>query len=218
MSANEQETAQTPVEKRLREALYERRTMQVPFHLDGVEARADGDELDVSGYAAVFDSDSLPIMGLFTESIKRGAFRKALRNSPDIPLLANHDGLPMARTTNGTLTLEEDAKGLRMNATLAPTTLGTDVYTLLKRGDLKGMSFAFMVESDKWEERSADMPHREILEFSDLFEVSIVTEPAYPDTTAQAEATGGEREAAKPDAEVAARLKRTALIPRRRRA
>lgn len=93
----------------------ERRT----FTVRDVEARADDDGMRLSGYAAVFNDSSVPLP--FKESIAPGAFRKTLSETPDVRLLINHEGLPLARTKNGTLKLEEDERGLRFNADLADT-------------------------------------------------------------------------------------------------
>ncbi len=122
----------------------ERRT----FNVRDVEARADGDGMRLSGYAAVFNDSSVPLP--FKESIAPGAFRKTLSETPDVRLLINHEGLPLARTKNGTLKLEEDERGLRFDADLADTQEGRDIYELVKRGDVDQMSFAFRVIRQKW--------------------------------------------------------------------
>jgi len=90
----------------------ERRT----FTVRDVEARqAEDGTMRLSGYAAVFNDSSVPLP--FKESIAPGAFRKTLSETPDVRLLINHSGLPLARTKNGTLTLTEDDRGLYMDAT-----------------------------------------------------------------------------------------------------
>lgn len=153
--------------------------------LTGIEIRADGDALTVSGYAAVFDSPSEDLGG-WREVIKRGAFRKVLAADPDVRLMVNHEGVALARTTNGTLRLREDTKGLRIEADLADTSVSRDLAALLERGDIDQMSFRFCVgpEGREWffPEESDELPTRIIREFSELFEVSAVTFPAYPAT------------------------------------
>ena len=85
----------------------ERRT----YTVRDVEARQSEDgTMRLSGYAAVFNDSSVPLP--FKESIAPGAFRKTLMETPDVRLLINHEGLPLARTKNGTLTLTEDDRGL----------------------------------------------------------------------------------------------------------
>ena len=144
-----------------------------------VEIREDDGEIRVSGYAAVFDEET-NIGGMFTEVIKRGAFAEAVSRD-DVVFLINHDGLPLARTRSGTLKLREDDKGLFMEATLDGT--DPDVRSIvpkMKRGDLDKMSFAFMPTVQSWDETS-DTPKRSI-EKAELFDVSIVTSPAYQGT------------------------------------
>ncbi len=160
----------------------ERRT----FTVRDVEARqaADG-TMRLAGYAAVFDDPSVPLP--FVERIAPGAFRKTLSETPDVRLLINHEGLPLARTKNGTLTLSEDSRGLYMDAEIADTTEGRDLYKLVERGDVDQMSFAFRVIRQKWSE---DRSQRTLIELSLADgDVSIVTYPAYPTTTVEARET-----------------------------
>jgi HK97 family phage prohead protease len=160
----------------------ERRT----FTVRDVEARqaADG-TMRLAGYAAVFDDPSVPLP--FVERIAPGAFRKTLSETPDVRLLINHEGLPLARTKNGTLTLTEDSRGLYMDAEIADTTEGRDLYKLVERGDVDQMSFAFRVIRQKWSE---DRSMRTLIELSLADgDVSIVTYPAYPTTTVEARET-----------------------------
>jgi HK97 family phage prohead protease len=144
-----------------------------------VEIRAEGNTISVSGYAAVFNSETI-IGGSYREQIAPGAFADAIGRD-DVMFLINHDGLPMARTKSGTLRLAEDERGLYMSAELDST--DPDVRAIvpkMKRGDLDKMSFAFMPEVQSWDD-SGDMPLRTIRQAS-LFDVSIVTYPAYQDT------------------------------------
>jgi HK97 family phage prohead protease len=136
----------------------------------------------LSGYAAVFNEDSVPLP--FLERIAPGAFRKTLTETPDVRLLINHEGLPLARTKNGTLQLNEDETGLYMNADLPDTQAARDLYTLVERGDVDQMSFAFRVIRQKWSE---DRSRRVLTELSlSDGDVSVVTYPAYPTTTVEA--------------------------------
>jgi uncharacterized protein len=153
---------------------------EVRSRLEGAEVRADEDGIRVSGYAAVFDEETT-IGGAFVEVIERGAFKKALERQDDVVFLINHDGLPLARTRSGTLTLTEDERGLFMETMLDPT--DPDVKSILpkmKRGDLDKMSFAFIPDRQAWDD-SGDMPKR-IIQDLRLYDVSIVTTPAYDGT------------------------------------
>jgi len=157
----------------------ERRT----FTVQDVEARqAEDGTMRLRGYAAVFNDSSVPLP--FKENIAPGAFRKTLSETPDVRLLINHEGLPLARTKNGTLTLTEDDRGLFMDAIIADTTEGRDLYKLVERGDVDQMSFAFRVIRQKWSE---DRSTRTLTEVSLADgDVSVVTYPAYPTTSVEA--------------------------------
>lgn len=157
----------------------ERRT----FTIKDVEARqAEDGTMRLSGYAAVFNDDSVPLP--FIERIAPGAFRKTLSETPDVRLLINHEGLPLARTKNGTLRLTEDQAGLYMDADLPDTQAARDLYTLVERGDVDQMSFAFRVIRQKWNEGRTERTLTE-LSLADG-DVSVVTYPAYPTTTVEA--------------------------------
>lgn len=159
----------------------ERRT----FTVRDIETReAEDGAMRLSGYAAVFNDASVPLP--FSERIAPGAFRKTLSETPDVRLLINHEGLPLARTKNGTLTLSEDEVGLRFDADLPDTTEARDLWTLIQRGDVDQMSFAFRVIRQKW---SADRTERTLTEVSLADgDVSVVTYPAYPTTSVEARA------------------------------
>jgi HK97 family phage prohead protease len=145
-----------------------------------VEIREDETgEIKVAGYAAVFGEET-NIGGMFTESIQRGAFKDAIKRD-DVVFLINHEGLPLARTRSGTLKLAEDERGLYMEAMLDQS--DPDVRSIvpkMKRGDLDKMSFAFRPVRQMWDD-STPIPRRVIQE-AQLFDVSIVTTPAYDGT------------------------------------
>ena len=146
-----------------------------------VEVRNDNDIIKVSGYAAVFDEETV-IYDMFREVIKPGAFRDAVGRD-DVVFLVNHEGLPLARTRSGTLKLSEDDRGLFMETELDPE--DPDVRSIvpkMKRGDLDKMSFAFSVDSsnEQWSD-DEEMPLRSVEKVS-LYDVSIVNFPAYEGT------------------------------------
>lgn len=149
----------------------ERRTLEV-------RAAVEGNRL--VGHAAVFDQDAL--IRDFYESIDRRAFGRVLREKQDVVLQVDHQGLPLARTTAGTLHLGTDSTGLTIDADLAPIGLGNDVRVLVDRGDLRSMSFGFQVAEDVWTVRKDGSQHRTITEVGRLFDVSVVTFPAYAGT------------------------------------
>lgn len=145
------------------------------------EVRAAADGVTVSGYAAVF-GERADIAGLFVETIAPGAFSRAIARD-DVPLLIEHGGLPLARSTagRGTLKLSEDARGLHIEAVLDPA--DPDVQRIvpkMQRGDLSKMSFGFRATRAMWDDMQ-DPPVRTIHEVV-LLDVSIVTMPAYDGT------------------------------------
>jgi len=144
------------------------------------EMRANDDELVVEGYAAVFDS--VTDIGPFQERIAPGAFSDVLQD--DVRLLINHDGVPLARTSNETLELSQDDTGLYYRAKLSNTQAGKDLYEMIKRGDINQSSFAFMIGE---ESRDAD-DVRVIEKVARLIDVSPVTYPAYQAATVFARA------------------------------
>lgn len=141
----------------------------------------DADGITLTGYASTFEDPY--DMGWYTETVATGAFKRTLGRKPDVRLLLNHGGLPLARTTSRTLTLDTDSKGLRVQASLDPS--DPDVAGMvpkMKRGDLNQMSFAFRVDSDLWEDDFTKRTLREL----DLNngDVSVVTYPANPNAVA----------------------------------
>jgi len=148
-----------------------------------LELRALDDSEDgwtVSGYAAVFDSPSEPLP--WTEFVRRGAFKKTINDGADVRLLIDHTGVPLARTKSGTLTLREDDKGLFMEARLDPNNPdAVKMRSALMRGDVTQMSFAFETIKDGW---NSDRSVRELKEVR-LHDVSLVTYPAYEETSAE---------------------------------
>lgn len=148
------------------------------FDVKDLELRQDGDSNVVVGYASVFNTLSND-MG-FREIIAEGAFDGRL--SDDVRFLINHEGLPLARTTNGTLRLSTDATGLRYEAEVANTSLGRDLVELMKDGTINQSSFAFTVEDDSWEVNDG-MNVRTINKVSRLYDVSAVTYPAYEEAS-----------------------------------
>jgi HK97 family phage prohead protease len=145
-----------------------------------MEVRAMGDGTKLVGYAAVFDSPSEPLP--WTEYVKRGAFTKTINDGADVRLLIDHEGVPLARSTSGTLTLREDDRGLLVESDLDPTNPdAARLISALRRGDISQMSFAFRTIKDSW---NTDRSVRELREVQ-LFDVSVVTFPAYESTVAE---------------------------------
>lgn len=194
----------------------ERRTM--PVVVEEVRDSGAGEgQFTVKGHAAVYNRKSLDLGG-FQEIIAPGAFTDALDRTPDVHLLWDHDTrFPLARTMSNKFQLElrEDPRGLHYWARVAPTSFAADLRVLMEGGVIDQASFAFTVESDKWEIRNEGKPDeivvRTVEKVRDLFDVTICAQGAYPQSDSQvvrayaldyAESTGrlDEREAASEDA------------------
>jgi HK97 family phage prohead protease/HK97 family phage major capsid protein len=146
-----------------------------------MEVRAEGesDEMRIVGYAAVFNQET--DLGYFREMITPGAFDDVMND--DVRLLLNHDGAPLARTTNGTLSLSVDDEGLRYEGVLSDTTQGRDLYKMIQRGDITQSSFAFTISEQSW---NKDKSVRSIDKVGRLLDVSPVTYPAYAQASVMA--------------------------------
>lgn len=170
------------------------------------EIRAEDDGgIRVSGYAAVFNQET-DIGGMFREKIAPGAFADAVGRD-DVVFLINHDGLPLARTRSGTLTIREDDKGLYIETMLDPE--DPDVKSIvgkMKRGDLDKMSFAFWPERQEWDD-TQEPPLRTITQ-ARLHDVSIVTTPAYDGTEIGLRSLQRHRETARKQSNFSAARKR----------
>lgn len=144
-------------------------------------------ETTLRGHAAVFNSLSHDLGG-FKEILAPGAFRAALRKNPDVRLLFNHDANHvLARTASGTLELREDASGLHMFARVdRRISWVDDLRTSMQRGDIDQASFAFdlLDQGDDWTVTDEGTVIRSIQPdgVANLYDVSIVTYPAYEST------------------------------------
>lgn len=132
-----------------------------------------------SGYAAVFGVES-SIGGYWTEVIAPGAFAASLAKRDVIAVHSHDTGRIMGRKGAGTLTLREDDRGLAFENPLPDTTDGRDLAVQIDRGDIAGMSFAFIATREEWNDL-VEPPKRTILE-CDLYEITYTAFPQYPDT------------------------------------
>lgn len=143
--------------------------------------REEGGLPTLTGYAAIFDSLSEEMWGMY-ERIAPGAFGESIANGSDVAALVNHDGglATIGRSKNGSLRLREDEHGLFVEIDPADTQAGRDAVELVRRGDLDKMSFGFIpIDSRIEREDGKDVIIQERVE---LFDVSLVNFPAYRDT------------------------------------
>lgn len=158
---------------------------EIRFQREKVEAGEDAGQLVLEGYAAKFD---VPYLirgdeGEFWEIVRPGAFKRSLElaaaGGRELLALNGHDSkLVIGNTANGTLTLTEDAVGLRCRMTLPPTTDARDLLTRVQLGYVNGMSHGFDVEEagERFEWRNGRV-ERDLHDL-DLFEVTVTAIPA----------------------------------------
>jgi hypothetical protein len=158
------------------------------LEIRNVEEMRDGQATQrpiISGYASVFNERSETLYGFFQEVITPTAFDSTLTNNPDVRCLFDHDSSKvLGRTTNGSLTLKKDERGLFIECEPPDNSWANDLVVSVQRGDINQMSFGFRVKDDNWIPNgvSDGIDLREILDL-ELFEVSVVTFPAYTQTS-----------------------------------
>jgi len=198
-----------------------------------VRAAAQGEPPTISGMAAVYNREAV-IGDFFREVIRPGAFKRVLSENPDVIGAPNHNwDTVLGRTIAGTLKLEDrENEGLHYAINVNPEDQeAMNFYSRVQRGDIRHSSFAFTVRKELWTnpENPQDLPLRAVLEVDKLYDVSPVTFPAYPTTTAsvrsqvealkqeqarQAASGGAEDEPAKTEARRKVRTRTLQLLDR----
>lgn len=156
------------------------RTYDVSF-----EVRNDSDKpAKLRGLAIAYNKMSEDLG--FREVIATGALKRALDKNPDVLALYEHSSANLlARVSNDTLKVEETERGLEVEIELPETTLGKDIGVLVANRTLSKMSFGFSLESrdsSEWSLTEAGEDLRTINHIDNLYEVSLVSSPAYTDT------------------------------------
>jgi len=172
---------------------------------EGVESRT------IEGYAIRFNEESVVMAdwdGCFREKIDPQACTKEFLDRQDIKLTMYHNRekiLGRSKNGEGTLTYEVDEEGVLMRCELPRTALGDECLELVKRGDIQGMSFAYIdgqnAHSVTWEKGEDGVAVRTVHEMYGVYDMTLAADPAYPTTSvSQREAedailTEAEREA-----------------------
>lgn len=159
--------------------------------------RAENDEKHgdhITGRPIVYDTPTEihTWAGDYTEIIDRGALDSA--DLTDICLFVNHDSMmiPLARSRNNNenstlqFTVGDEGMDIRSDLDTARNATASELYSAVDRGDMTGMSFAFIVSEQRWERLDTDHPVRHITAISHVLEVSVVTWPAYQSTSIDA--------------------------------
>lgn len=142
------------------------------------------DHVEISGYVNAVERPSKVLhdrSGDFIETMREGAFKKALARNDNVRVLLNHDrNRDLGGTKDGNLELEEDNIGLRAKAKI----YDKDVIDKARKGDLVGWSFGFTDRDVDKRYDEKGLLHREVKDL-DLEEVSILDRtrtPAYKGT------------------------------------
>jgi len=171
--------------KRNSEMNEEKRTNDIErrsYVFDNTEVRLADEGRTVEGYAAVFNQPTM--IGKVEEVVAPGAFEGRLDD--DIVALFNHDwNMPLARSNNGegSLQVRVDEHGLYYRFELGNQTYAQDLAESIKRGDVRGSSFGFIVREDDYEKKSDGSYRRTIKKLARIADVSPVVNPAYPQTS-----------------------------------
>jgi len=170
----------------------EKQNKEVRMFTGTLECREDTERQKntIVGVPIVFEQKT--DLGMWEEVIEKGALDQT--DLKDVRLLVNHDTnqLPLARSRNNNanstmqLTVEEDGLHVRADLDVENNPRAAEVLSAVEREDVTGMSFMFTVDKDSWENLESDHPTRHILSIGKVFEASVVTFPAYEQTSVYA--------------------------------
>lgn len=164
----------------------ERRYLEFEIRAEQTEERGSV----ITGQPIVFNQET--DLGFCRETIDTGALDTT--DLRDVRFLVGHDFsmVPLARSrnnnANSTMQLMVNDEGMAIRVTLDTENnpRAAELYSAIKRGDITGMSFAFVVDKDSWDDLDTDSPLRHIRSIGRVFEVSAVAFPAYEGTSIQA--------------------------------
>lgn len=180
---------------------------QIDLQVSGLHVReaAEGEERSrtIEGYAVVFGVRSVNLVPWSSyrevyEIMEPGSITNELLQRSDVVLTAFHDNTAILgrwRNGKGTLNLQLDKRGLRVECTLADTERANELLSAIERGDITGMSFAFRADEEdsengvsyeKIEDRNAEGKEvwlRHVKKVTWLYDVTIAGHPAYEQTT-----------------------------------
>ena len=143
----------------------------------------------ITGTPIVFEQAT--DLGWCQETISRDALKGT--DLKDVRFLIGHNTgmIPLARSRNNNenstmqMVVTENGMDIRVDLDTENNADARSLYSAVKRGDMTGMSFMFMVDKDSWEDVESDYPKRTVEHISRVLEVSAVAYPAYPQTSLQ---------------------------------
>lgn len=145
------------------------------------EADQSGDLVTITGTPIVYDTwySVTDMLGEFQERMAAGVATDVINT--DVRFLFNHGGMPLARTTAGTLTIEDTPEGLRCSPTVdLRQQVANDLVIAIERGDVNQMSVGFVCDRDQWNDARDE---RTVTHFKAMPDLSAVTYPASPSTS-----------------------------------
>lgn len=157
----------------------------------------------ITGYAILFNTPSAPLYAYDDEEAREviapGAVTKELLDGCDIKMTMFHDRqLILARSKNGTgtLTYGIDDKGVYFEFDAPKTADGDKALELVRRGDITGCSFMFTthyydsayVARDVQRVDGKTLITYTVNVITGIYDFTLAADPAYPDTTCEAEA------------------------------
>ena len=174
------------------------------------EVRAEENEQHgtfITGTPIVFEQST--DLGWCQETISRRALEGT--DLKDVRFLVGHNTsmIPLARSRNNNenstmqLTVTETGMDIRVDLDTENNAEARALYSAVKRGDMTGMSFMFVVDKDSWDDVESDYPKRTVEHISRVLEVSAVAFPAYPQTSIQVASDGEALDSAKASLESA---------------
>ena len=148
-------------------------------------------------------------MGWYEETIDPDAL--ANTDLKDVAFLVGHNTgmIPLARSRNNNenstmqMSVTDEGMDIRVDLDTENNAEAKALYSAVRRGDMTGMSFMFVVDKDSWTDVDSDYPKRQILSIRKVFEVSAVAFPAYPQTSIQAASEGDTLDSARASLESA---------------
>ena len=163
----------------------------------------------ITGTPIVFDQAT--DMGWYEEKIDKDALMDT--DLRDVRFLIGHNTsmIPLARSRNNNenstmqMVVTDRGMEIRVDLDTENNAEARALYSAVQRGDMSGMSFMFMVDTDRdiWEDTETDYPKRTIMSIRKVYEVSAVAFPAYPQTDIQAASEGESLDSARASLESA---------------
>jgi len=168
----------------------EREVRVFNFEIRAGETEKEDRKGQLTGTPIVFNQATN--MGWYEETIDRDALNET--DLKDVMFLVGHDFsmIPLARSRNNNenstmqMSITDEGMNIRVDLDIEGNPRAAELYSAVKRGDITGMSFAFIVDKDAWSDIDTDYPKRTITSIRKVFEVSAVAFPAYPQTSLQA--------------------------------